>query len=122
MSARRGVLSAGTWCVDFNKSIARWPDEDTSNEVFDIDRQGGGSGFNMAMDLKRLDPGFPVEAMGVIGGDDFGRFLIGECDAHAIAHAGLQALSGGATMSVDAFCVRDSGRRTHFSIRASRRR
>ena len=37
MSERRGVLSAGTWCVDFNKSIARWPDEDTSNEVFAID-------------------------------------------------------------------------------------
>ena len=45
MSERRGVLSAGTWCVDFNKSIARWPDEDTSNEVLAIDRQNGGSGL-----------------------------------------------------------------------------
>ena len=78
MSGRRGVLSAGTWCVDFNKSIARWPDEDTSNEVFAIDRQGGGAGFNMALDLKRLDPDLPVEAMGVVGDDDFGRFLLGE--------------------------------------------
>jgi sugar/nucleoside kinase (ribokinase family) len=75
MSPRRGVLSAGTFCVDFNKSIARWPKEDTSNEVFEIDRQGGGSGFNMALDLKRLDPAFPVEAMGVVGDDDLGRFL-----------------------------------------------
>ena len=58
MSERRGVLSAGTWCVDFNKSIARWPDEDTSNEVLAIDRQNGGSGSNMAFDLKRLDPDF----------------------------------------------------------------
>jgi len=89
MSERRGVLSAGTWCVDFNKSIARWPDEDTSNEVLAIDRDGGGSGFNMALDLKRLDPDFPVEAMGLVGDDDLGRFLFGECDAHGVAHAAL---------------------------------
>jgi sugar/nucleoside kinase (ribokinase family) len=114
MSARRGVLSAGTFCVDFNKSIAHWPDEDTSNEILTIEREGGGSGYNMAIDLKRLDPGIPVEAMGVVGDDDLGRFLFGRCDAHGVARGGLRALPGGATMSVDAFNVRDSGRRTHF--------
>jgi len=111
---RRGVLSAGTFCVDFNKSIARWPSEDTSNEVLRIDRQGGGSGYNMALDLKRLDPGFPVEAMGLVGDDELGRFLMAECDARAVERSAVVALPGGATMSVDAFNVRDSGRRTHF--------
>jgi sugar/nucleoside kinase (ribokinase family) len=114
MSERRGVLSAGTFCVDFNKSIARWPDEDTSNEVLAIDRQGGGAGFNMALDLKRLDPDFPVEAMGVVGDDDLGRFLFAECDARGVNRAALHALPGGATMSVDAFNVEANGRRTHF--------
>jgi len=114
MSERRGVLSAGTFCVDFNKSIARWPEEDTSNEVLAIERQGGGSGFNMALDLKRLDPSFPVEAMGVVGDDDLGRFLAHECDAHRVDRAALMALKGGATMSVDAFNVASNGRRTHF--------
>ena len=81
MNARRGVLSAGSFCVDFNKSIARWPSEDTVSEVVRIDRQGGGSGYNMALDLKRLDPGFPVEATGLVGDDELGRFLFAECDA-----------------------------------------
>jgi len=114
MSGRRGVASAGTWCVDLNKSIARWPDEDTSNEVLAIDRQGGGSGFNMAIDLKKLDPDFPVEAMGLIGDDDLGRFLLAECDRHGAARDKLKARAGGATMSVDAFNVIENGRRTHF--------
>src|SRR5580693_1794038 len=114
MSARRGVLSAGTWCVDFNKSIARWPDEDTSNEVLAIDRQNGGSGSNMAFDLKRLDPNFPVEAMGLVGDDDLGRFLFQECDALGVDRTALCAAPGGATMSVDAFNVAANGRRTHF--------
>ena len=60
MEARNGVVTAGTWCVDYNKSIADWPAEDTSNEVLAVDRQGGGSACNMALDLKRLDPGIDV--------------------------------------------------------------
>jgi sugar/nucleoside kinase (ribokinase family) len=114
VSERRGVLSAGTWCVDFNKSIARWPEEDTSNEVIAIERQGGGSGFNMALDLKRLDPDFPVEAMGLVGDDELGGFLHRECDAHGVERSALRLLSGGSTMSVDAFNVQSNGRRTHF--------
>lgn len=114
MTGRRGVLSAGTWCVDFNKSIARWPQEDTTNEVLAIDRQGGGSGFNMAIDLKRLDPDFPVEAMGLVGDDDLGRFLFGQCEAHRVQRDKLKARSGAATMSVDAFNALEGGRRTHF--------
>jgi sugar/nucleoside kinase (ribokinase family) len=114
MSERRGVLSAGTFCVDFNKSIARWPDEDTSNEVLSIDRQGGGAGFNMALDIKRLDPELPVEAMGLVGDDELARFLFAECDARGVDRTALRAAPGGATMSVDAFNVAANGRRTHF--------
>jgi sugar/nucleoside kinase (ribokinase family) len=114
MSERRGVLSAGTWCVDFNKSIARWPDEDTSNEVLAIDRQGGGAGFNMALDIKRLDPELAVEAMGLVGDDELARFLFAECDARGVNRSALRAAPGGATMSVDAFNVAANGRRTHF--------
>ncbi len=114
MSARRGVLTAGTWCVDFNKSIPHWPAEDTTNEVVALDRQGGGSGCNMAIDLKRLDPDLPVETMGVVGDDDHATFLLAQCDAYGIERGGLVRLPGAATMSVDAFNVLSSGRRTHF--------
>ena len=76
MGARKGIVTAGSWCVDYNKSIADWPAEDTTNEVLAVDRQGGGSGCNMALDLKRLDPALPVETMGVVGDDDEARFLL----------------------------------------------
>jgi sugar/nucleoside kinase (ribokinase family) len=112
--ARRGIVTAGSWCVDYNKSIADWPAEDTSNEVLAVDRQGGGSACNMALDLKRLDPDLPVETMGVVGDDDEARFLFAQCDAAGVERAGLLKLSGGATMTVDAFNVKSNGRRTHF--------
>jgi sugar/nucleoside kinase (ribokinase family) len=52
--------------------------------------------------------------MGVVGDDDLGRFLFRQCDAHGVDRAALRALPGRATMSVDAFSVEGSGRRTHF--------
>jgi sugar/nucleoside kinase (ribokinase family) len=112
--ARRGFVTAGTWCVDDNKVIGTWPSEDTSTEVLSIDRQGGGSACNMALGLRRLDRQMPVETMGVIGDDEAGRFLIAECDAHGVKHAQLTIVPGESTLSVDAFCVEGNGRRTHF--------
>jgi sugar/nucleoside kinase (ribokinase family) len=114
MNGRRGVLSAGTWCVDFNKTIPAWPVEDTMTYIVEFDRQNGGSGSNMAIDLKRLDPDVPVEAMGVIGDDDDGRFLLGRCDHFGIDRERLATLPGGATPFADCFNARESGRRTHF--------
>ena len=114
MGARRGIVTAGSWCVDYNKSIADWPAEDTSNEVLAVDRQGGGSACNMALDLKRLDPALPVETMGVVGDDDEARFLFAQCDAAGVERSGLLRLASGATMTVDAFNVKSNGRRTHF--------
>jgi sugar/nucleoside kinase (ribokinase family) len=110
---RQGFVTAGTWCVDYNKLISAWPAEDTATEVLAVDRQGGGSGHNMALDLKRLDLSLPVETMGVIGEDDDGRFLAPQCDAAGIKREQLQVVAG-ATTSVDAFSVAGSGRRTHF--------
>ena len=112
--ARRGFICAGTWCVDLNKSIAAWPGEDTSNEVLAIERQGGGAGCNMALDVKRLDSDMPVLAMGVVGDDDNARFLREQCAAFGVDAGRLAGLPGAATMCVDAFNVRATGRRTHF--------
>jgi sugar/nucleoside kinase (ribokinase family) len=111
---RRGVLTAGTWCLDLNKSIPVWPSEDTMTTIAQVDRQGGGSACNMAIDLKRLDPVFPVETMGLIGDDGEGRFLIAECDRYAIGRSGLKLAADGATPVSDCFNVLASGRRTHF--------
>src|SRR3954449_10956228 len=111
---RRGVLTAGTWCVDLNKSIPVWPDEDTMTTIAHVDRQGGGSGCNMAIDLKRLDSTLPVETMGLVGDDDDGRFLIGECDRYGVDRSGLLVAREGATASTDCFNSLASGRRTHF--------
>ncbi len=114
MSARRGGpvgRNVPRRLQQVDRALAR---AGTVTEVLRIDRQGGGSGYNMAIDLNRLDPAFPVEAMGVIGDDDLGCFLYRECEARGVACGGLEALPGGTTMNVDAINVIETGRRTHF--------
>ena len=88
--------------------------EDTMTTIVDLDRQGGGSACNMAIDLKRLDPDMHVETMGLVGDDGDGRFLVDQCEKFAIAHAGLMLRPGGVTPFSDCFNSRESGRRTHF--------
>ena len=114
MSERRGVLSAGTWCVDFNKSIARWPDEDTSNEVLAIDRQNGGSGRTWRSTSSASIPNFRSRRWASSAMTILGDFFFAECDTRGVNRTALHAVSGSATMSVDAFNVASNGRRTHF--------
>lgn len=111
---RRGVLTAGTWCVDNNKTLEHWPREDTMSTYLDIDRQGGGSGCNMALDLKKLDPAFHVETMTLLGDDDDGRFLRAQCEAYGVDHTHMQLIADGVTPFTDCFNSKASGKRTHL--------
>ncbi len=112
-SGRRGIVTGGTWCVDRNRMVEFWPDEDASAEILSDDLQGGGCACNLAIDVRRLDPEFPVETIGVIGDDSDGRFLLDQAKAHGIETSHLFVTTAAATHSTEAYTSRRSGRRTH---------
>jgi sugar/nucleoside kinase (ribokinase family) len=119
MAARNGVVTGGTWCCDHNKLVDHWPAEDGIAEIASEERSGGGSACNMATDLKRLDPAFFVETIGILGDDEDGRLLLAQADAHGIERAQLQVIPGTLTNYTDCFSSRASGRRTHLFFRGS---
>ena len=106
---RRGIVSAGTWCVDLNKSVDAWPGEDTASPIRVFERAGGGSGCNLATAAKRLDPELPVEAMGLVGDDADGRLLFDLCDRLGIAREGMRVAAGAPTFFTDCFNAKESG-------------
>jgi sugar/nucleoside kinase (ribokinase family) len=116
---RRGIVTGGTWCVDRNRLVDFWPAEEAVAEILEVELQGGGSGCNLAIDIRRLDPSFPIATIGVVGDDDDGRFLIAEADAHGIDRRQLQTIGGVATHYTDAYASRRSGRRTHIYFQGS---
>lgn len=119
MTDRRGVLTGGTWCADHNKVVEFWPLENEVVEILSEDVKGGGSGCNLAIDLKRLDPAIPVETIGVIGDDEDGRILLAEADAFGIKRSRLHVVEGLRTNYTDAYTSNRTGRRTHIYLQGA---
>lgn len=111
---RAGVVSAGSWLVDRNKAVDRWPAEETVAEILDERREGGGSGFNMAVDLARLGLPAPIWAMGLVGDDGEGRFLRAEAERRGIDATRLAVKEAAPTSATDVMSSVATGRRTFF--------
>ena len=113
-SGRRGILTGGTWCVDYNRAVSHWPGEDGLAELFDEERHGGGSSCNLALDMKLLDPSIPVETIGLVGDDDDGRYLLATAAAAGIDTRQMTMTAAAATQFCDAYVSLKSHRRTHI--------
>lgn len=114
MSQRRGIICGGSWCVDRNKLIDHWPEQENIAVILSEERQGGGNGANGCVDLKRLGVPFPVEAIGLVSDDEDGRLLIGLCEANGI-EASLMTITGDApTAFTEVMTDQKTGKRTFF--------
>lgn len=114
MSGRRGVITGGSFCVDFNKIIPHWPEEESATPILDVQQGGGGPVWNLACDVKRLDPAMPIEAIALLGRDPYGDYLINELDRYHIGREQVKQIECGSTSFTDALCVSKTGKRTHF--------
>jgi sugar/nucleoside kinase (ribokinase family) len=109
-----GVLCGGSWCVDRNKLVDRWPEQENIARILAHERQGGGNGSNASVDLKRLGATFPIEAVGVVGDDEDGRFLLDLCKQMGIDARLMTIIEGVPTAFTDVMAVNGTGKRTFF--------
>ncbi len=112
--SRVGFVTGGCWCVDNNKVIDFWPEEDQAVAVRSVQRRGGGSACNFAIDMRKLDPDMPVETIGLVGDDENGRFLRSEAARFGICTDQLHVTADARTHLTDAYTSLRSGRRTHI--------
>jgi len=113
---RRGILTGGTWCVDRNLMVDVWPAENGRADILGSDMSGGGSGFNLAIDVRKLDPEMPVATIAVVGDDADGRFLKELADHHGVERSRMATTAESETDYTLAFASRATGRRTHISF------
>jgi sugar/nucleoside kinase (ribokinase family) len=118
-AGRRGFITGGTWCVDRNKLIDYWPEENGISHILSEERRNGGSGSNLAIDMKKLDPSMPVETITLVGDDDDGRFLMAEADAYGIDRSRVTVSAEAPTHYTDCFGSQRTGRRTHITFQGS---
>ena len=116
---RCGFITGGTWCVDNNRMVTHWPEEDGIAQFIAEERHGGGSGCNFALDINHLDPGMPVETITIVGDDEGGRFLRSLAEGAGIDHGQMHVTTETVTQWTDAFISKASGRRTHIFNRGA---
>ena len=111
---RRGFITAGCWTIDRIKLIDAWPDEDALSQIATVERLGGGCAHSFGIDMKKLDPDMPVEAIGLLGQDPDGDFLRKRASDAGIDVTQLQQTPDASTPFTDVMTVETTGRRTFF--------
>ncbi len=111
---RSGFISAGCWTIDRIKVIDAWPSEDALSHIASVEQLGGGCAHSFGIDLKKLDPAIPVEAIGLLGQDADGEFLRNRAKNHGLNVSLLQMTEDAATPFTDVMTVSSTGRRTFF--------
>ena len=76
---RQGIACGGIWVVDLVKVIDHYPQENSIAYISEMSRGGGGCGHNVVIDLAKFDANLPLYALGVIGNDAYGDYLVEEC-------------------------------------------
>lgn len=118
-SSRSGLFSGGNWIVDAVKMIDLWPQQDTLANIFSTTKGTGGSPFNVLVDLAVMGAKFPLEAVGLVGDDGDGAWIMEECAARGIDTRALQKTSLAPTSYTDVMTVQSTGRRTFFHARGA---
>lgn len=118
-TARAGLLAGGNWIVDHVKLIDRWPPQDALANISSQFSSNGGSPYNVLKDLARLGATFPLEAVGLVGDDEAGRFIRDDCVRHRIDAAQLRTSPDLPTSYTDVMTEQGNGRRTFFHCRGA---
>lgn len=111
---RHGIIAAGSWTVDRIKLVDVWPQEEHLATIVGTDRQGGGSAHNLGVDIRKLDPGIPVEAIGLAGTDADGMFITEIATQAGIDTTQLHQRNDVESSFTDVITVSSTGRRTFF--------
>lgn len=109
-----GIAVAGSLLVDKLNEIERYPRAGELSEISAVSRAVGGCVPNVAIDLKTLAPGLSVCALGKIGKDGDGAFILRELSARGVEIGGIKSTDDKATSFTEVMSVR-GGERTFFT-------
>jgi len=114
---RSGILTFGSFITDHNLVIESYPPEDHATFIASRQLSAGGPGYNIAANLRRLDPDMRVECQGLVGDDANGRVVLDALARHGIARDGMILTREAPQIYVEVMSSRQTGRRTFFCFR-----
>ena len=119
MAERLGIAGAGNWIIDQVKVIDHYPEEDHLAVILEESRGTGGAPYNVLVGLRALDSALPLEAIGVVGNDLHGNYILDHLKRLDIATDLMRKSSEVPTSYTDVMTVQSTARRTFFHNRGA---
>ena len=110
------IAFCGSMIVDVIKTIPSWPDKGMLVPITSVRRQIGGAVCNTGVDLKTLDPSLEVKAVGAVGADDNGDFVLRYLESRGLDCSLVRRVKGVPTSFTDVMTVESTGERTFFNM------
>lgn len=111
---KSGIAVAGSVLVDKINEIAAYPESGELTKILNITTSVGGCVPNVALDLKRIKPDLTVSAIGRVGDDKEGEFLVNTLGSGGVDVSGIRVIPGKKTTFTDVMSIR-GGQRTFFT-------
>lgn len=111
-----GIAIAGNLIADIVNIIDRYPEKLMLATVYSLERAVGGCVPNTLIDIAKMDSDIYLKAIGRVGNDENGRFIISELNKHGIDTGGLQIDNKLPTASCSVMSEKSGGARTFFSF------
>ena len=113
MNNKTGIAVAGTILVDKLNEIGAYPASGELTKILSVSRAVGGAVPNVGIDIKRVDPTITVKAVGKIGRDAEGDFLVDTLENNGV-DASLLVRGEAPTSFTDVMSI-VGGQRTFFT-------
>lgn len=114
MKERAGIAVAGNLLVDSIKRVAAYPRPGMLAQIQDVRRGVGGCVPNTLLDLARMGGGYPLSALGRLGMDEPGDYVLARLQEMGVDTRGVIRSENCATSFSDVINALDTGERTFF--------
>lgn len=110
---RRGIVIAGNILVDLVKNVDCYPKIGMLANISNVTRSVGGCVPNTAIDIAKIDRDVPLSAIGKVGDDEYGRYVISMLQKYGIDTGKISVSAENPTSFSDVISM-PSGERTFF--------
>lgn len=117
---RKGVIAAGSMLVDHVHQIVQWPERGWLAEITRSERATGGAPLNVLLTLAKMHAGLPLRAVGLIGRDSDGDYIMAMLEQYHVNHQHVQRTTFAPT-SMSQVMTDPSGQRTFFILPGANR-
>ncbi|MFH1022048.1 MAG: carbohydrate kinase family protein [Planctomycetota bacterium] len=116
---RTGIAAGGNWIVDRVKTVDCLPGRGMLANIRREEVSTGGAPANVLADLARMGAAFPLTAVGMVGADRDGEYILNAFRRHGIDVSHLATTDRAATSYTDVMTDEGSGARTFYHHRGA---